>query len=370
VAEPHTIVSDTSGGAPSSSRLRQHTLPFGLPMPPPPLPRVDVESPPAQTAPSAVAPPSEVDAAAAFGAAAEPASEVDAAAAFSAAVAAPPSEVDAAAAFGAASEPASGVDAAVVFGPPDGAPAPAPVPPAAAALPGPDAIASSPATPAAIARAAAAAASAPIADRPVIGSWLLQSASNAPSPSGFPAETTPSALKRFAPFGVALAAVIVAFFAGHSVGYNRAESALATKEPAVRAAAAKPTAPHLPAPEPVADKPAPREDEPATAASAQADSANTKAVAKGAPPFNAKVAQQLVARTAAKAVKSCKKTKGGGGGVATVTFAPAGRVDDVVISGAKVAGTPAAECVASSLRQVKLAAFSGQAQTVKATVAF
>jgi hypothetical protein len=178
--------------------------------------------------------------------------------------------------------------------------------------------------------------------------------------------------------------VVVAFFGGLTIGRNSSSSAAsATKEPAVMAAAARPTKPPPAASPPAASPPAeahgtasPSETNPAGAsASANAEpgsqGGNAKASAtKATAPFNTKVAGQIVARAAARAAKSCKKTKTGGAGIATVTFSPTGRVDDVVISGAKVAGTPLADCVAASLRQARVPAFSGAAQTVKKPISF
>jgi hypothetical protein len=198
----------------------------------------------------------------------------------------------------------------------------------------------------------------------------LRSTSDAPTVQNWvPPEFQPSRFKRFAPLGAALTAVVIAFVVGLEIGKSnpRPSSAAASGERPNVARALEPAKPAAPAPAPAAAA-AP---DPDTAESAAAPPPARAGVRGGSVrTFSAKTAGQVLGQAGYRA-RGCKKPGNPGGVVvATVTFAPSGRVDDVVISGARIAGTPMANCIAATLRSARLAPFSGQAQTVKKSLRF
>jgi hypothetical protein len=191
-------------------------------------------------------------------------------------------------------------------------------------------------------------------DAPTTQSWR---------PQGSP----PSALRRFAPLGVALAAVAVAFIGGVQFGKMRPTPAVrgASAGPgaAVRGAAAQAAPPAAGTTMPAGASPT---------APAPPETAVLPANAKPARPvtgkFSAKAAHAALGQAMGR-VRACKKQGGAGGtALAQVTFGASGRVEDVTVSGARIAGTPAATCVASALSTVRVAPFAGNAQTVKRTI--
>ena len=83
-----------------------------------------------------------------------------------------------------------------------------------------------------------------------------------------------------------------------------------------------------------------------------------------APPFS-KAAAISALSAAAVSAGSCKKPGGPtGGGKATITFAPSGRVTTATVSGGSFAGTPVGGCIASVFRRSHVPAFSGSSVTV------
>jgi predicted Zn finger-like uncharacterized protein len=88
------------------------------------------------------------------------------------------------------------------------------------------------------------------------------------------------------------------------------------------------------------------------------------APAADAAPFS-KASAISALGAAASAAGSCKKAGGPtGGGKATVTFAPSGRVTTATIAGGTYAGTAVGGCVASVFRRAHVPAFSGSSVTV------
>jgi predicted Zn finger-like uncharacterized protein len=86
--------------------------------------------------------------------------------------------------------------------------------------------------------------------------------------------------------------------------------------------------------------------------------------AADAPPFS-KASAISALSAAASAANSCKKPGGPtGGGKATVTFAPSGRVTTATVAGGSFAGTPVGGCIASVFRRAHVPAFSGSSVTV------
>jgi hypothetical protein len=84
--------------------------------------------------------------------------------------------------------------------------------------------------------------------------------------------------------------------------------------------------------------------------------------------FSAKVANVALGQVTGRA-RACKKPGSSGGtALAMVTFGPSGRVEDVTVSGARIAGTPTATCIASALSAARVPPFAGSAQTVKRAV--
>jgi hypothetical protein len=98
-------------------------------------------------------------------------------------------------------------------------------------------------------------------------------------------------------------------------------------------------------------------------------SATTKvAHGKPLPAFNTRAANAALAQVNSRA-RACKKPGSPGGtALAMVTFGSSGRVEDVTVSGARIAGTPIATCIAAVLSTAKVQPFAGNAQTVKRAV--
>jgi hypothetical protein len=222
------------------------------------------------------------------------------------------------------------------------------------------AVAPAPAAASAVSAAFAIPASAQVArttsDAPTTHSWAP------PAPS-------PSKLRRFAPLGAALAAIAAAFVGGIQVGKMNPNA------PPARAAAAAMPAP--PAPRPAAAEvvapPPTATSVPASASTAserpEGASATTRvAHGKPLPAFSTKAANAALAQVNSRA-RACKKPGSPGGtALAMVTFGTSGRVEDVTVSGARIAGTPIATCIAAVLSTAKVQPFAGNAQTVKRAV--
>ncbi len=194
-------------------------------------------------------------------------------------------------------------------------------------------------------------------DAPVVHSW------SPPAGAG--------RLRRYAPAGVALAAVALAFIAGMKVGRMTSPSAAA---PAASPAPAAETAAHETRAVPPTRAPVSPASSalatPQSAASARTAAANASAVAPPtrAPRFNPKVAQGALSVAAARA-KACKKPgTPAATAIAAVEFAPSGNVENVRVSGARVAGTETASCIAEALARAHVPAFSGKPQTIKQIV--
>lgn len=138
-----------------------------------------------------------------------------------------------------------------------------------------------------------------------------------------------------------------------------------------------PVAPAKPAPHAAAKAPrdtaspaaAPRS--PAVAARTLPAAPETAAVAPSAAPpapFNHKAANATLDQSA-KAASSCRRgTDPSGVARAVVSFAPTGRVTAAVISGPPFAGTETGSCIARTLRQAVIPAFTGDITTVAKTV--
>lgn len=85
-------------------------------------------------------------------------------------------------------------------------------------------------------------------------------------------------------------------------------------------------------------------------------------------PFNHKAANASLDQSA-KAASTCRRgTDPSGVARAVVTFAPSGRVNAAVISGPPFAGTETGSCIARTLRQAVIPAFTGEITTVAKTV--
>jgi hypothetical protein len=85
-------------------------------------------------------------------------------------------------------------------------------------------------------------------------------------------------------------------------------------------------------------------------------------------PFNHKAANTTLDQSA-KAASSCRRGSDPSGVArAVVSFAPTGRVTAAVISGPPFAGTETGSCIARTLRQAVIPAFSGDITTVAKTV--
>jgi hypothetical protein len=216
------------------------------------------------------------------------------------------------------------------------------------------------------------AASAPLStqaasDAPVVNSWL-------PPP-------TAGNLRRLAPLGAGLVAVMIAFFVGIKVGRVSSPAPAAA-----RITANAPDAPLAPiektslasapahaAPTPGVAKGASTDGENRAPATSTPETDALTAVAhvpagKGGGRFSVKAAYSALNAVATRA-RACKKPgTSAGSATALVTFGPSGRVEDVTVSGAKVAGTPTATCIASALNTARMPAFSGKAQTIKRNI--
>lgn len=216
---------------------------------------------------------------------------------------------------------------------------------------------------AAVPRAAPAefAASLAASDAPVVHSW-------SPAPA-------PSPLRRWAPVAAALGAVLLAFIAGTK--YGRMTSAPSSPVTSTTlAAAATPTATtaagnaepvNINEPAPKANRQTLTDAKEASESAAPLPSASATPPAKG-PRFNPKLAQGALSVAAARA-KACRKAgTPAGTAVAMVTFAPSGQVENVAVTGGKLAGTEAATCIADALGRAHVPAFVGAAQTIKQTV--
>jgi hypothetical protein len=199
-------------------------------------------------------------------------------------------------------------------------------------------------------------------DAPVVQSW-------SPAPA-------PSPLRRWAPLAAALGAVVLAFIAGTKYGrMTPAPSSPVTST--TLAAAATTTAVAAPGnAEPATTREAPpqansdqtlTDAKDPTESAAPPPSASAAAPAKG-PRFNPKLAQGALSVAAARA-KACRKAgTPAGTAVAMVTFAPSGQVENVAVTGGKLAGSEAASCIADALGRAHVPAFVGAAQTIKQTV--
>lgn len=99
-----------------------------------------------------------------------------------------------------------------------------------------------------------------------------------------------------------------------------------------------------------------------TGTSAVAESPESAVVA--APPFDKSAAGEAM-RTTAENLQGCVVTGGpsSGSGVATVTFAPSGRVTTASVTG-DFAGSSVGGCIARKFRATRVPAFSGEAITV------
>jgi hypothetical protein len=85
-------------------------------------------------------------------------------------------------------------------------------------------------------------------------------------------------------------------------------------------------------------------------------------------PFNHKAANTTLDQSA-RAASSCRRGSDPSGVArAVVSFAPTGRVTAAVISGPPFAGTETGSCIARTLRQAVIPAFSGDITTVAKTV--
>jgi predicted Zn finger-like uncharacterized protein len=94
------------------------------------------------------------------------------------------------------------------------------------------------------------------------------------------------------------------------------------------------------------------------------ESAPSTAPGSGGAPFNREAAMAVLGLAASRA-PSCKKPDGPAGTAKVyVTFDPNGVVVIANVTGAPIAGTPVAQCVANIFRRVKVAPFSGERASV------
>jgi hypothetical protein len=126
--------------------------------------------------------------------------------------------------------------------------------------------------------------------------------------------------------------------------------------PAPAAVGVEPPAP-VAAPEPEPD-----------AMTEQAASPSAKAQAsRPRGPFDVKAAGTAVAKAASRA-RSCKRGGPSGTAVVTVTFAPSGYTTSAVVSGDYANGTAAGNCIAGTLRAIRVPPFSGEPVSVKKSI--
>jgi hypothetical protein len=87
-----------------------------------------------------------------------------------------------------------------------------------------------------------------------------------------------------------------------------------------------------------------------------------------APPFDSAAATAALDAAASEASRCKKEGDPSGTATVTVTFAPTGSVASASLNGPPFAGTATGDCIASTMRRVKVAAFSGTQITVTKTV--
>jgi hypothetical protein len=100
-----------------------------------------------------------------------------------------------------------------------------------------------------------------------------------------------------------------------------------------------------------------------------ASSAPVDPAAPEARRFDRGAAMAALGRSAAAAVSRCRARGEPGRGSVTVTFAPSGAAQSMAVS-APFAGTPMGDCIASRFQGVHVPAFSGDAITVRQSIAF
>jgi hypothetical protein len=110
---------------------------------------------------------------------------------------------------------------------------------------------------------------------------------------------------------------------------------------------------------------------PQPAAAAKPAAAQDTSAAGDQVEFNKEAARQALETAEQKAQSSCRTvdTPAGAARLA-VTFAPSGNVISAIIESGPLVGTPAAGCVASKFRTVRVPPFTGDQVTVHKSVAF
>lgn len=181
-----------------------------------------------------------------------------------------------------------------------------------------------------------------------------------------------SAARRLAPFAGAAAVLGAALYWGLASAENPPSDAkpVAAVAPA-RTATEEPKAAEPPPEKPPEPAAAPPETTPAAESSASEPTSEPEPAAeKPRAKFSQRAANAALAR-AIKQARSCRKPGGPTGTAqAAVTFATSGKVEDVTVTGAKIAGTPLAECIGETLREASVPAFSGEPVTIKKTMKF